>query len=210
MANVNLVEKNEDLIVDNLKYVKGLVKHVLANYGYDDGYFNDCYSAASLALVEAYKKFDPNSGYPFKSFFYLRVRGAVIDCIRRLTSATGRYSKATTKKSIKCHEHNVKQVAVQNEFTDEFTYDYYDCDVLNPEENTIEVEVKGLMGQVLADMPLRDRMVLVHYYIDGMTFEQIANTMDITRGWVSRVHKKALEMAREAYAERSNQESCTL
>ncbi len=202
MANVSLVEKNEDLIVDNLKYVRGLVKHVLANYGYDDGYFNDCYSSASLALVEAYKKYDPNSGYPFKSFFYLRVRGAVIDCIRRLTSPTGRYSKESTKKTVKDHDYNIKQVAVQNEFSGEFMYDYYDYDSLDPEEFTIEDEVKGLMGQVLADMPMRDRMILVHYYIDGMTFEQIANTMDITRGWVSRVHKKALDRAREAYWEK--------
>ncbi len=206
MANVNEVKNEESLIVDNLKYVKGIVNHVLTNYGYDDGFFDDCYSAASLALVEASKKYDPNSGYSFKSFFYLRVRGAVIDCIRKTTSPTGRYSKESAKKAVKDHDYNIKQVSVLNEVSGEFTYDYYDSESLTPEETSIEEEVKGLMGQVLADMPERDRMVLVHYYIDGMTFDQIADAMDITKSWVSRVHKKALEMAREAYIEKSARE----
>ena len=199
MANVNEVQKDESLIVDNLKYVRGIVKHILASYGYDKGFFDDCYSAASLALVEAYKKYDPNSGHSFKAFFYLRVRGAVIDCIRKITSPTGRYSKEMSKKAATSHEHNVKQVSCLNECTGEFDYDYYDCESLSPEDISVDQEVKGLMGQVLADMPVRDRLVLVHYYIDGMTFDQIANVMDVTRGWVSRIHKKALEKARVSY-----------
>ncbi len=55
-------------------------------------------SAGYLGLVEAAERFDFSQGKDFKSYAYLRIRGSIIDSIRRSSSAPGymysRYIKA--------------------------------------------------------------------------------------------------------------------
>src|SRR5258708_31770157 len=40
-------------------------------------------SAGTLGLVEATNKFDPERGIQFKTFAYIRIRGAILDEVRR-------------------------------------------------------------------------------------------------------------------------------
>jgi RNA polymerase sigma factor for flagellar operon FliA len=44
---------------------------------------DDLYSAATLGLVEAAHRYDETKGAKFSTFAYMRVRGAVMDCLRR-------------------------------------------------------------------------------------------------------------------------------
>jgi RNA polymerase sigma factor for flagellar operon FliA len=44
---------------------------------------DDLYSAATLGLVEAAHRYDESKGAKFSTFAYMRVRGAVMDCLRR-------------------------------------------------------------------------------------------------------------------------------
>ena len=47
----------------------------------------DLVSAGTIGLIEAVDRYDAKLGVPFVGFAYSRIRGAIIDELRRLTAA---------------------------------------------------------------------------------------------------------------------------
>lgn len=72
----------EQLILDNDEYVRRLVGSIAIRYRIPSDKLDDYVSAGYLGLVEAAERYSPSHG-EFKSFAYLRIRGAVIDAIRQ-------------------------------------------------------------------------------------------------------------------------------
>lgn len=75
-------ELQEQLVVRYLKLVHYIANRMLVytTKGLDK---DDLYSAGVLGLLEAIERFDPNKGFEFKSFAGIRIRGSIIDEIRR-------------------------------------------------------------------------------------------------------------------------------
>lgn len=71
----------EKLIIDYLPLVKHIVQKLIYNVrGRVD--FDDLISAGTVGLVKAAKRYDPSRNVEFKTYAYIRIRGAVIDEIR--------------------------------------------------------------------------------------------------------------------------------
>jgi RNA polymerase sigma factor FliA len=77
-------EKNrrDELIVGHLPLVKHVIGRLLGDLppGVD---VENLESAGVLGLVEAAAKYDPSRNAQFKTFAYLRIRGAIVDELRR-------------------------------------------------------------------------------------------------------------------------------
>lgn len=75
-------QKRDDLILAHLPLVRHVIGRLVGNLppGVD---VENLESAGVLGLVEAAGKFDPNRNAQFKTFAYLRIRGAILDEIRR-------------------------------------------------------------------------------------------------------------------------------
>jgi len=77
-------EKNrrDELIVGHLPLVKHVIGRLLGDLpaGVD---VENLESAGVLGLVEAAAKYDPTRNAQFKTFAYLRIRGAIVDELRR-------------------------------------------------------------------------------------------------------------------------------
>ena len=71
----------ESWITEHLPLVKHLVGK-LACYAASDVEFEDLLSAGTLGLVKAAKSYDTESEATFKTYAYIRVRGAIIDEMR--------------------------------------------------------------------------------------------------------------------------------
>jgi RNA polymerase sigma factor for flagellar operon FliA len=74
----------ERLIVDHLPLVRHIVGKVAGSSARRED-FEDLVSAGTLGLVKAARSYDPAKQVEFKTYAYIRVRGAVIDELRKRT-----------------------------------------------------------------------------------------------------------------------------
>lgn len=74
-------EERNALVIETLDLVGHIVAEVSARYPrhVDRG---ELWNAGSLGLVEASRRFDPDSGIPFARYAAIRIRGAIIDSTR--------------------------------------------------------------------------------------------------------------------------------
>jgi RNA polymerase sigma factor for flagellar operon FliA len=75
-------QRRDDLILGHLPLVKHVIGRLLGELppGVDA---ENLEAAGVLGLVEAASKFDPTRNAQFKTFAYLRIRGAIVDELRR-------------------------------------------------------------------------------------------------------------------------------
>ncbi|MBY0459422.1 MAG: sigma-70 family RNA polymerase sigma factor, partial [Gemmataceae bacterium] len=75
-------QRRDELIVSHLPLVKHVIGRLVGDVppGVD---VENLESAGVLGLVEAASKFDPTRNAQFKTFAYLRIRGAIVDEMRR-------------------------------------------------------------------------------------------------------------------------------
>ena len=69
-------------ILDYLPLVRHIVQKVTAQFSLNNAGMEDLISAGTLGLVKAARGFDPTKNARFKTYAYLRIRGAVIDELR--------------------------------------------------------------------------------------------------------------------------------
>ena len=67
-----------------------------------------------------------------------------------------------------------------------------------------QVETREVLAAAVNRLPQRERAVLVHYYVEGLTLAQIGDGLGVTESRISQIHAKALIhlRARLAAAER--------
>jgi RNA polymerase sigma factor FliA len=76
------VDEREKIIEEFLPIIKHLAFKVSRGFD-DDGITEDLISSGVLGLLEAMEKFDPSRGIKLNTFAYLRIRGAMIDELRK-------------------------------------------------------------------------------------------------------------------------------
>jgi RNA polymerase sigma factor for flagellar operon FliA len=76
------VDEREKIIEEFLPIIKHLAFKVSRGFD-DDGITEDLISSGVLGLLEAMEKFDPGRGIKLNTFAYLRIRGAMIDELRK-------------------------------------------------------------------------------------------------------------------------------
>jgi len=74
-------QKIRDLVVEHLPLARRIVGQIYVSLGPTVSR-DDLYSAATLGLVEAAHRYDETGGAKFETFAYLRIKGAVMDCLR--------------------------------------------------------------------------------------------------------------------------------
>lgn len=72
--------EHENLIIKHLPLVKRLVSKMDSGYSYD---LDDMISIGVIGLMDAIKKYDKDKNVPFEAYAALRIKGAVIDELRR-------------------------------------------------------------------------------------------------------------------------------
>ncbi len=75
-------ENLDDLIIEYLPLVKKIVGRMnTRNREYDE---DDLFSIGAIGLIDAIKKFDTTKGASFETYAQIRVKGAIIDELRKL------------------------------------------------------------------------------------------------------------------------------
>ena len=216
----------ESLIVDNMNLVKKIAWHmhgrVRASIEIEDlmqiGYFG---------LVTAAQKYSPKEGATFASYAVLRIRGAIVDHLRKSSNLcrTTIQMQQKQKKAVESLTVELQREPVPSEIAekmglnlDEYrewekafnanihqsldeVYDEYSMWFVSkdstPEENLDRSQLKDILKVALKELPKKEAMVIQLYYVEELNVYEIAEVMEITTGRVSQIKKSAVSLLRE-------------
>jgi RNA polymerase sigma factor for flagellar operon FliA len=152
--------------------------------------YDDIYSAGYLGLMDAAKRFDPTKGVKFSTFASQRVRGAMIDEIRKLS----RYRHGKEPPPVDYIE------ALRNEDGDLIT-ELADPD-LDPLGKAILKDQRLELMKIMANLSKMERQVIFMYYYKNYGMKGIAKVINRTEGRVSQIHSQAIRRMREFLSRR--------
>lgn len=183
---------------------------------------DDLRSAGREGLVMAARSFDPTRGVPFRRWANLRVRGAIIDAIRqagalpRRVHARLRAIEAGDRTQDAMLEEGAAAPAATASDADQRLDSYLAgiatamaLGLLAPsvgpepedvrdlgataEEQLAHHELVALVRKAAEARPEAERHLLVRHYFDGLTFDEAAKEIGLSKSWASRIHARAIE-----------------
>ncbi len=165
---------------------------------------------AALGLLEAIAQFDPTLGYKFVFFARFRVKGAILNEVFRYSDESAKVNSAY--RHGECISQNDKPLVSPLEgltnSIEDLALSFLLNDTLNENPQAwiygdyySSTEISSLkityMDQLLhLDDPLQSIM-LMRYKLDW-DFAEIAQTIGVSKGRVSQLHKEALEKLRSS------------
>jgi RNA polymerase sigma factor for flagellar operon FliA len=186
---------------------------------------DDLVATAMLGLIEAVDRFDPGRGEPFIAFAEQRIRGAVLDELRRgdiLTrSARGTQRKIgeTIRRLEMTHQRpptdeeialalgvSVEEYREELEILTHVSFVELDLQEIERKQGGEQasnplglVERKQLADTVRAGieaLPERDATLLSLYYVEELTYAEIGTVLRVSESRVCQLHGRALARLR--------------
>jgi RNA polymerase sigma factor for flagellar operon FliA len=173
-------------------------------------------------LLEARQRYDANRNVQFNTFAYYRVRGAVIDGVRKMAYLSRRAHQI--RKFAEAADDLLEQEAETRAASPEARADVAQTvqaidDVLGrltasfviasvgqdqasaPElqdESLIRAETSVRVREAVAKLPEREAKVVRELYFEGRLLDDIAKDLGVSKSWASRIHTKALRVLKRA------------
>lgn len=181
-------------------------------------------AAGTLGLVEAAQNFDHTRGVEFRSYACIRIRGAVLDELRRncplpqhmlervvkvrkaldgleapvsveaLAEATG----LSCDEALDCLAAMQLTRPVPLHDADDSTAAMPRGRVEQPDVLAEHEEQKQLLKEAMESLPERDRLVVTLYYAEDLRLREIGQVLNLSEARVSRILSAALLRLREA------------
>ncbi|MGD8777625.1 MAG: sigma-70 family RNA polymerase sigma factor [Ignavibacteria bacterium] len=143
-------------------------------------------------LSEAIDRFDPDYGTKFETYAIQRIRGKIIDELRKLQIKPRNYNQDG--------EQQFKNISLNNSYDNEEGYQLYEIvpsDSETPEEVTDKSEEKQILINVIKTLDERDRLIITLYYYENLNYKEIADVLGITVSRVSQIHSKIIKEMKE-------------
>lgn len=226
-AVLNKLAERDALIEQYHDFVEGLVARLIRMMGLPHRHRDDFMAAGFLGLVEAAGRFDAGRGSDFRSFAFLRVRGAVIDHIRASCDLSGQayqmFKALESAHDIRMQSVEDRRNGVHNQNTGavegvnvlsksaiafamvrnspEGTFLKAESDT-DPEKEISKKQTFEKIRAAIATLPEKERTIVEQYYFHDLTLSEVAKEYaGLSKSWVSRLHDRALEMLRDKLVE---------
>ena len=221
-------QSNDDL----MKHI-GLVKRValhlktrLPNFMELD----ELIQVGTIGLIEAAKSFDDKKGVEFEVFARTRIRGAIIDQVRKLSylprsaivnirdhnQATallsGELGREPTQSELadfmgkgledfhKERTHAYRFQTVSLESQLPGTVDSPASEVNEPEANLEGSQMMEALAESIESLPEREKTIVALYYVEEMNLREIGAVLDISESRVSQVLSSIVKQLRQQLA----------
>jgi len=217
--------KGEDLVMAHLGLVKRVALHLKARIpAFME--LDELIQVGMIGLLEASRAFDPVKGIEFENFAHSRVRGAMLDEVRRL-SFLPRSAVAFNK------EHNTTIHALAAELGRSPTqaeiaeymgkdledfhkergkakrFETYSMEVVTEEVMTIaddssqqpdmiveEAQFMDAVTDAIAQLPEREQLVMQLYYVEEFNLKEIGETLGVSESRVSQILSSVVKKLR--------------
>lgn len=176
--------------------------------------YDDYASAGFFGLVEAAERYDTTTGVSFRGYAYLRVRGAIIDSIRKDKELSGEnYRRAQAIQALEEDEQDLIKSLEASEVSavaDVFSFaakaftslrlqevsteEGGDERFIDPEIISLHQEKNSVLRSLVQELPEKERYIIEAHYFREKTFAEISHERpELSRSWISRLHSRALE-----------------
>ncbi|MDR4508552.1 MAG: FliA/WhiG family RNA polymerase sigma factor [Candidatus Brocadiaceae bacterium] len=182
---------------------------------------DDLISAGIIGLMEAAERFDPDRGFKFKTFAEFRIRGAMLDELRRLDwvpRAMRDQSKQIEKARAEIEQkkgraaldseiskatgitvEKIEKIQQSIGFATLVNYEDYQNVMQLPErrdtsfEESKKNDARSVIEDTILSLKEKERRVLLMYYFEEMNQKEIGEVLQVTESRVSQLHSKAIK-----------------
>lgn len=147
-------------------------------------------------LSEAIDRFDPEYGTKFETYAIKRIRGKIIDELRKLQKKPRVFNSAND-------EVIYTNIPLSHTTDDEEGYSLEEVipnDSILPDESLEKQEMKEFLIAAINKLPERDRQIISLYYYENLGYKEIAQVLNITVSRVSQVHTRIIESLKSKLA----------
>jgi len=217
--------KGEELVLSHLGLVKRVALHLKARVpAYME--LDELIQVGMIGLLEASRAFDPAKGVEFENFAHSRVRGAMLDEVRRL-SFLPRSAVAFNKshnETVRALASELGRAPSQSEIADYMGKDLEDFhkergkarlfetysmevvteevmgmadDPMNqPEAIVEEAEFMDAVTEAIAELPEREQLVMQLYYVEELNLKEIGEVLGVSESRVSQILSSVVKKLR--------------
>ncbi|WP_412563283.1 sigma-70 family RNA polymerase sigma factor [Thalassobius sp. MITS945101] len=216
----------DTLVKEHMPLVRKLAWHFMGRVG-QFAEIDDLLQAGYLGLIDAARRYTPQEGVSFSAYAAIRVRGAIVDLLRRNSnlcrSTISMQQKArAAERTLSQRLHRAptpEEMAAELEMStedylhwearfqanktqslDEVYSDHsalFEDNTVSPEDATQHQQIRGIMRQAVSELPEREALVLQLYYVEEMNIYEVAAIMGVTTGRVSQIKKAAIGRLRD-------------
>lgn len=189
--------------------------------------FNEYMQLASVGLIEAVDRYSPDEGLAsFRTYAAHWIRGAILNGLRNLSEVHAQIE--ARKRAHRDRLHSIARRAKEEEETEsnagEENVDAFDrlagvamgmalgfmlddLRIYQTSEGTVEDtcyddmdmrKLRASLGQAVRALPERERTLITRHYFEGLAFDELARSLDLSKGRVSQLHRQALTALRRA------------
>ncbi|MFC1758371.1 sigma-70 family RNA polymerase sigma factor [Planctomycetota bacterium] len=206
------VEQRRDaLVVENLEFVRHILGRLTFNLPSSVDTEN-LEAAGVLGLVEAAQQFDESRGVPFKGFAYNRVRGAILDELRRNCPLSQQMLQqiATVRTvmdaldppittEILAEKTGMSKEAIEScmaamRLTRIQSWDDSVCrtplgggSYADPQQNVFNRELKEVLADCIELLPRQERITITLYYMEDLRLKEIGEVLGLSESRISRI-----------------------
>ncbi len=199
------MQTGDGFIAQHEKMVRALASRLRRELALH-GELEDLVAFGFGGLLEARHRFDPARGVRFQTFAYHRVRGAMLDGVRKMAHLPRRAHErlqqsaespptALPKAAATPLEKVFARVSAGLTTAGPLHGSLGDQ---SPEAALLKNESVARLLGALAGLSDRQRTLVRGHYFEGRALDEIARELGISRSWASRLHTRALEELRRA------------
>lgn len=216
-------QQRDNLVLEHLE----LVKHILGRLAVrlpNSVDLENLEAAGMLGLVEAADRFDPEFATEFRTFAFPRVRGAILDELRRNCPLPQRVLENWN--TIQSHfqqveQHSSEEIAAKSGLSAAEVEECLQSISLTrfsslkdeiiacqpderldqtPEEQVEHRENLSILADCIEELPRQPRLVLTLYYLEDLKLREIAEVLSLSESRVCRLVQHAEESLRRLFS----------
>ena len=217
----------EGLISGHMDLVRKIAWHMHGRVG-SAIEIDDLIQIGYFGLVTAAQKYSVKEGASFASYAVLRIRGAIVDHLRkssnlcRTTIQMQQKTKMVEASLLKKLHRSPSRQEISDELginIDEFdewerafaanvhtsiaaVYDEFSMWFVSkdssPEQKLNEADLRKSLRMSLEDLSQKEALVIQLYYVEELNVYEIAEVLDVTTGRVSQIKKSAISKLRKS------------
>ncbi|MEW5847921.1 MAG: sigma-70 family RNA polymerase sigma factor [Myxococcota bacterium] len=209
----------KELIRRHSAVIDGCARRLALRLGAMDR-FDDLWAAGAAALVAAASRFDPSRGARFETFAEHRVRGAMLDEVRRQDHLPRRLraSGASIQAARRRLGQQLSREPTREEVGEELGVDPEDvgdvemlqqphvplelaedpaANITSADELVSNAQLRGRMREAVALLPERLQLVISLHYVESLTYREIAEILKVSEPRVCQLHAQAIQEIRK-------------
>lgn len=215
-------ELRDQLVMDYAQFVTFIAGRIASRLPKSIS-MDDLVSAGFLGLLDAIQKFDPDRDNKFKTYAEHRIRGSILDELRKWDniSRTTRDKEKNLGAARSQLRHELGREPTSGEIAShlgltlkkfhefrsradtpctsfEFDEQLIDIDGSNNRnavqfEDVSKKECRNLLISAIDQLPEREKTILSLYYYDDLSLKEIGKIMSITESRVCQIHRRAIK-----------------